>query len=223
MKKRSAQRTRASAGEPGRKGRGGRARARRGPGLGATAPPPAREVPARWQWHYRTLLSLQNRLLAEAGVLRAAAREPMEPHSLSEADSATDELDHDLALGELSAETDALYEVNEALRRIAEGGYGVCEESGRAIPAARLRAIPWARFTREVQERLEQKGAVRGPRLRRAGTVRARGRVWMEPEEEAEEVAETPSPPAKDEGMTHFYSPPGEHLRGRGGGKGAGR
>lgn len=192
-------------------------------GLGAKTPSTTREVPARWRWHYRALLALQNRLLQEAGALRAAGGEALEPHSLSEADSATDEFDRDLALGELSAETDALYEVNEALRRLVEGGYGVCEESGRPIPAARLRAIPWARFTREVEERLEQEGSVRGARVRRAGTVRARGRVWMEPEEEAEEREETPAPPAKDEGMTHFYSPPGEHLRRRGGGKGAGQ
>lgn len=222
MKKRSAKRTGVSAGEPGSraKGRGTRVRPAAGKkavlGLGPRTSSSTPEVPVRWRWHYRVLLALQARLQEEAGTLRAAGREPLEPHSLSEADSATDEFDHDLALGELAAETDALYEVNEALRRIVEGAYGMCEESGQPIPAARLRAVPWARFTREVEERLERKDGVRGARVRRAGTVRARGRIWLEPEEEAEELEETKPPLAKDEGMTHFYSPPGRHLRRRG-------
>jgi RNA polymerase-binding transcription factor DksA len=186
--------------------------------LGAQASPPGREVPARWRWHHGVLLSLQSRLLQEAGVLRAAGRDPLEPHSLSEADSATDEFDHDLALGELSAETDLLYEVNEALRRIHDGSYGVCGQSGRPIPPARLRAVPWARFAKEVEEQLESRGGVAPARVRRAGTVRARGRIWLAAEEEAEEREETPSPAAKDEAMTHLYSPPGQHLRRRGGG-----
>ena len=75
-----------------------------------------------------------------------------------QADSATDEFDHDLALTRLSVEQDALYEINVALNRILNRSYGVCEETGRVIPSARLKAIPWTRFTREVEERLEQDG-----------------------------------------------------------------
>jgi hypothetical protein len=39
--------------------------------------------------------------------LRTAAAEPLEPHSLDDADSAPDEFAHDLALTQLSAEQDA--------------------------------------------------------------------------------------------------------------------
>jgi DnaK suppressor protein len=41
------------------------------------------------------------------------------------------------------AETD-LAAVDDALRRVAEGTYGMCERCGRAIPAARLEALPAA-------------------------------------------------------------------------------
>jgi len=165
-------------------------------------------VPRKWHWHYRVLLALQSRLLRERGELLGAAAEPLEPHSLSEADSATDEFDHDLALSQLSAEQDALYEVNEALRRILAGTYGVCEETGAVIPAARLKAIPWARFTRQVEERLEKKGMVRRAHLDRTATVRKRGQIWMEPEEVAEEVEETPPAPPKDEALSYVFTPP---------------
>jgi RNA polymerase-binding transcription factor DksA len=166
-------------------------------------------VPAKWRWHYRVLLSLQQRLLRERGELRHTVAEPLEPHSLDEADSASDEFDHNLALTQLSAEQDALYEVDAALRRIAAGAYGICEVSGKPIPAARLRAIPWTRFAREVEERLEKSGAVGRPRLHKAATVRESGRVWLAPEEEAEEAAETPPTPPNDESLSHVFSSPG--------------
>ncbi len=152
------------------------------------ATPAPERVPAKWRWYHRALLSLQTRLLSDRGELRRVAAEPLEPHSLNEADSATDEFDHDLALTHLSVELDALNEVNEALKRIQNGSYGVCEESGKAIPAARLRAIPWARFTCEVEEQLEKQGAVRRMRVRGAATVRAGGEVRLAPEEGSKEA-----------------------------------
>ena len=169
-------------------------------------------VPTKWRWHYRVLLSIQSRLLRERGELRHAAAEPLEPHSLNEADSATDEFDHDLALTQLSAEQDALYEVNEALDRIRSGRYGVCEETGKAIPAARLRAVPWTGFTREVEERLEKKGIVHRARLTQAVTVRGKGQIRLAPGEEAEEAGESSSAPPNDEALSHVFSAPGRCL-----------
>ena len=165
-------------------------------------------VPAKWRWHYRALLSLQSRLLAERGELRNTVAEPLEPHSLDEADSATDEFDHDLALTRLSVEQDALCEINEALKRILSRSYGVCEKTGRAIPSARLKAIPWTRFTREVEERLEQDGVATRARLNKPDTVRGKGRVWLAAEEEAEETGENSPAPPNDEALSNVFSPP---------------
>ena len=176
-------------------------------GRSPTTTPSSGRVPAKWRWHYRVLLALHSRLLRERGELLRAAAEPLEPHSLDEADSATDEFDHDLALAQLSAEQDALYEVNDALERILNGTYGVCEETSEAIPAARLKAIPWARFTRTVEERLEQQGVVRRARLREAATVRESGQVRLDSKEE--DVAEKPS---NDEALPHVFSPPGHTV-----------
>ena len=158
------------------------------------------------------LLSLLNRLSSESGHLRRVAAEPLEPHSLDEADSATDEFDHDLALTQLSAEQNALCEVNEALKRIYDGSYAVCEETGQAIPLARLRAIPWTRFMYAVEERLEKNGVVLRAGLNKAASVRGAGQIRLASEEELEETEERPPVPANDEALSHVFSPPGRRI-----------
>ena len=73
-----------------------------------------------------------------------------------QADAGSDAYEKDFALSLLSQEQDALYEIEEALKRIEVGTYGVCEMSNKAIPHARLEAIPFARFTVECQQQLEK-------------------------------------------------------------------
>jgi RNA polymerase-binding transcription factor DksA len=73
-----------------------------------------------------------------------------------QADAGSDAYEKDFALSLLSQEQDALYEIEEALKRIEGGAYGVCEMSNKAIPHARLEAIPFARFTVECQQQLEK-------------------------------------------------------------------
>ncbi|CAN5731207.1 hypothetical protein BH20VER1_BH20VER1_28280 [soil metagenome] len=75
---------------------------------------------------------------------------------MHQADAGSDAYDRDFALSLLSQEQDALYEIDQALKRIELGTYGVCEMSGKSIPHARLEAIPFARFTVECQSQLEK-------------------------------------------------------------------
>jgi RNA polymerase-binding transcription factor DksA len=91
---------------------------------------------------------------------------------MDSADAATDEFDHALALGTLSAEQDALHEIEAALSRIRTGSYGRCEETGKAIPAARLKAVPWTRFACAVEARHERAGEIRPPHLGAPGSMR---------------------------------------------------
>lgn len=135
-------------------------------------PAPTSSVPAQWRWHYRVLLNLQDRLLSQQRELTEEITQPLEPHSMSEADTASDEFDHDLALVQLSAEQDALYEVTQALDRIRQGNYGICPETGKMIPSARLKALPWARFTMKVQKRLEKEKLLHSIHLNEATSVR---------------------------------------------------
>ena len=122
------------------------------PGLYPTAP----QIPPRWSWHYHKLQSLRDRLLDSRDDQLGQVAGVEEPFSVDPADSASDETDHEAALGILARDHDMLLEVNAAIRRILEGSYGICEASGQPIPPDRLRAVPWTRYTREVEERLEQ-------------------------------------------------------------------
>jgi RNA polymerase-binding transcription factor DksA len=75
---------------------------------------------------------------------------------MHQADAGSDAYDKDFALSLLSQEQDALYEIEEALKRVESKTYGVCEMSGKPIPRLRLEAIPHARFTVECQAQLER-------------------------------------------------------------------
>jgi RNA polymerase-binding transcription factor DksA len=87
------------------------------------------------------------------------------------ADAATDEFDHNLALSLLSSEQAALYEIDEALSRIKNGTYGICEITGNRIPESRLNALPWTRFGMDTERRLESSGEIDHVRLGKLQTV----------------------------------------------------
>ncbi|HJY54663.1 MAG TPA: TraR/DksA C4-type zinc finger protein, partial [Candidatus Udaeobacter sp.] len=103
------------------------------------------------------LLQLRDAVVdSMAGVAQGTLRSRAEGSEASafgmhQADAGSDAYDRDFALSLLSQEQDALYEIDEALKRIEIGTYGKCEMSGKPIPRARLEAIPFARFTVECQ------------------------------------------------------------------------
>ena len=145
---------------------------------------PGAKVKAEWQKYYRNLLDLRERLLNQMSGLAKESAEEMAGYSLHMADSGTDNFDRDFALSLLSADQDAIYEIEEALKRIEKGTYGVCELTGKTIPRARLDAIPWTRFTVEAQAQLEREGALRSRKLGQLGTVDSSGGVEVAEEEE---------------------------------------
>jgi DnaK suppressor protein len=108
------------------------------------------------------LLQLRDAMVdSMAGVAQDTLRSRAEGSEASafgmhQADAGSDAYDRDFALSLLSQEQDALYEIDEALKRIEVGTYGKCEMSGKPIPHARLEAIPFARFTVECQTQLEK-------------------------------------------------------------------
>ena len=144
-------------------------------------------IKPEWQKYYDTLLELRERLLAQMSGLAKESAEELPGYSLHMADSGTDNFDRDFALSLLSSDQDAIYEIEEALKRIERNTYGICELTGKSIPKARLDAIPWTRFTVEAQAQLEREGALRQRRLGQLGTVDSVGAVEVDEEEEAEE------------------------------------
>jgi DnaK suppressor protein len=145
------------------------------------------KIKSEWQKYYQNLLDLRERLMRQMNGLAKESAEEMAGYSLHMADSGTDNFDRDFALSLLSSDQDALYEIEEALKRIERDTYGTCELTGKQIPHARLDAIPWARFTVEAQAQLEREGALRQKRLGALGTIDSVGGAEVEEEEEAEE------------------------------------
>ena len=70
-------------------------------------------------------------------------------------DDATSSQGTSESLQEDTLASQTLTQVHDALRRIEEGAYGKCAACGRQIEAARLEAIPWARYCLEDQENQE--------------------------------------------------------------------
>lgn len=108
------------------------------------------------------LLALRDAMLdSMSGVAQDNLRARAEGNEASafgmhQADAGSDAYDRDFALNLLSQEQDALYEIDEALKRIEQGTYGVCEMSGKPINHERLEAIPFTRFTVECQSQIER-------------------------------------------------------------------
>jgi RNA polymerase-binding transcription factor DksA len=145
------------------------------------------------------LLQLRDAVVdSMAGVAQGTLRSRAEGSEASafgmhQADAGSDAYDRDFALSLLSQEQDALYEIDEALKRIEIGTYGKCEMSGKAIPRARLEAIPFARFTVECQSQLEKQS--RATRMRPSVT----SLFGLTEEEGAEsEEEETTTPEVKE-------------------------
>jgi RNA polymerase-binding transcription factor DksA len=145
------------------------------------------KVKAEWSKYHENLLELRERLLLQMSGLAKESAEEMSSYSLHMADSGTDNFDRDFALSLLSSDQDAIYEIEEALKRIEKNTYGICELTGKQIPKVRLDAIPWTRFTVEAQAQLERDGALRQRRLGALGSVDSAGGVEIEEDDEADE------------------------------------
>jgi len=151
------------------------------------SPRPNVKIKSEWVKYYQNLLDLRERLVNQMSGLAKDSAEEMAGYSLHMADSGTDNFDRDFALSLLSSDQDAVYEIEEALKRIERDTYGVCELTSKSIPRARLDAIPWTRFTVEAQAQLEREGALRQKRLGALGTIDNAGSNESEAEEEEPE------------------------------------
>jgi RNA polymerase-binding transcription factor DksA len=134
-------------------------------------PAGAKKIKVEWQKYYAHLMELREQLLHQMNGLAKESAQEMAGYSLHMADSGTDNFDRDFALSLLSSDQDAVYEIEEALKRIEKKTYGVCELTGKNIPRARLEAIPWTRFTVDAQAQLEKEGALKSRRIGALGTV----------------------------------------------------
>lgn len=72
------------------------------------------------------------------------------------ADLGTDNYDQEFAIELMDSERKLLNEIDDALGRIEQDKYGICEGTGKTIARARLDAKPWARYSVAYARMLEQ-------------------------------------------------------------------
>jgi len=100
------------------------------------------------------------RRLALVDRLRQEAADPVESGELSKVDHpaelGTETFERELELTTLTIVEGELEDIDDALRKLDEGTYGICEECGKPIDEARLEAVPWARYCVVDQAKLEK-------------------------------------------------------------------
>ena len=123
-----------------------------------------KKVLRKYLKHYRRLVNLRNQMedvlnLHTKDTLKRSIKEDsgdLSDYSQHMADSGTDNFDRDFALSLVSSEQEILKEIDEAIKRIFAGTYGICEVTGKPIGRARLAAVPYTRFSVQGQTEFEK-------------------------------------------------------------------
>jgi RNA polymerase-binding protein DksA len=76
------------------------------------------------------------------------------------AEQGSDAYGQSLSLDLAAADRRLIKEIDDALQRIEDGTYGICELTGKPIKAERLEELPWARYSIEAARELERRGTM---------------------------------------------------------------
>jgi RNA polymerase-binding transcription factor DksA len=123
-----------------------------------------RRIPDKWSRYHKLLLANRAKLedvLARHTdeALKKSGKDDagdLSGYSQHLADAGTDTADRDFALNLISSEQNQIKEIDDAIERMRQGTYGVCEITGRPIPASRLASVPHTRYSIEGQKELER-------------------------------------------------------------------
>ncbi len=77
------------------------------------------------------------------------------------ADMAADTYDRELSINFVSSEQEILYQIDDALKRLDEGSFGLCQQCNQPISMSRLKAVPYASMCIACQRLKEQKSKQR--------------------------------------------------------------
>jgi len=124
----------------------------------------SKQVPEKFRRYYRLLVDMRDALhkglaFHSEEALKKSGKDDagdLSGYSQHLADAGTDTADRDFALSLISNEQEALKEIADAIERMKKGTYGTCEITSKPIPAARLIAVPFTRYSLEGQKELER-------------------------------------------------------------------
>ena len=115
--------------------------------------------PVMREYFRRKLLAWRDDILAESRSTLSALQNDNDvlPDLVDRASSETDKA---LELRTRDRQRKLIAKIDSALRRVDDGSYGYCEETGEPIGVARLEARPTATLSLEAQERHERRERV---------------------------------------------------------------
>jgi DnaK suppressor protein len=102
------------------------------------------------------LLEMKNRLLGEIDSELRAEREGNKDEGMDTYDLASEERDREINFILSDRERVKLKQIDDALERLDDGSYGICESCGLEIAEERLEAMPFSRLCRDCQENQER-------------------------------------------------------------------
>lgn len=119
-----------------------------------------KDVPRKWKKYYNMLVDLRKHHSTgveqrSEEVLKRSAKEDagdLSSYGQHLADAGSESFERDMAYNLISNQKEILAEIEEAIKRIKNGTYGICEVTGQPIPESRLSSIPYTRCTKEGQE-----------------------------------------------------------------------
>ena len=115
---------------------------------------------AKTKIYRQKLLGLKEGLLEKIrGIEKDAMRNSqkdaaadLSAYTLHMADVATDSYDREFSLGLATEEQKIIYEIDDALKRVESGEYGICMGCEKPIPQRRLNALPYAKHCIKCQK-----------------------------------------------------------------------
>lgn len=121
-------------------------------------------IPKKFRTFYKALIDLREDV--EEGLMRHSKENlgvsnrddsgDLSGYAQHMADAGTENFERDFALSMVSSEQEALQEIDDAIARIRDGSYGMCEITGKPINRDRLKAVPFARYSVEGQREIER-------------------------------------------------------------------
>src|SRR3989338_8191897 len=76
-------------------------------------------------------------------------------YTIHMADMAADTYERELSMNLVSSEQEVLYQIDDALKRIDESTYGICQQCNNPITLTRLKAVPYAAMCIACQRQQE--------------------------------------------------------------------
>jgi RNA polymerase-binding transcription factor DksA len=128
-------------------------------GSAAEADERRQKIDPKWHRFYDELIKQRDALIDAKSDLQSKAREVSpDPIQDEPAEIGSEEFQRDQLLGVVSFDQETIDEIEQAISRMENGTYGICEVTGKPISEERLAAVPWTRFSVEAQREMENRG-----------------------------------------------------------------